>query len=192
MDFSAALLAGGRSSRMGRDKAFLQINGMPLWRRQRQILHELGPSEIFVSGPTQAEWVENGLEIVADAGRDAGPLGALVAVLRRSKNTHSLVLAVDLPNMTTDFLRQVLAMCSDDVGVVPYGNDQFEPLATVYPARCLALAESCLNSGHYSLQQLARRAVTAGLMRTREIAEGEESLFFNLNTQADLAAIAKK
>ena len=192
MDFSAALLAGGRSSRMGRDKAFLKVDGVPLWRRQLQILRELGPSEIFLSGPTQTEWIESGLEIVVDARDDAGPLGGLVAVLRRSRNTRSLVLAVDLPNMTSEFLRQVLAMCSDHGGIVPNRNGRFEPLAAVYPARCLALAESCLNSGDYSLQQFARHAINAGLMRTREIADVEESLFFNLNTQADLAAIAKK
>ena len=50
MDFSAALLAGGRSSRMGRDKAFLEIDGVPLWQRQLQTLRELGPSKSFLAG----------------------------------------------------------------------------------------------------------------------------------------------
>ena len=192
MDFSAALLAGGRSSRMGRDKAFLEIDGIPLWRRQLQTLRELGPSEIFLAGPTQSEWIESGLETVVDAKTDAGPLGGLVAVLRRCKSTRLLVLAVDLPNMTSEFLKQLLAMCSNNGGVVPKRNERFEPLAAVYPARCLALAESCLNAGEYSLQQLMRRATDAGLMTTKEIADAEESLFFNLNTPADLAAIGKK
>ena len=55
MNFSAALLAGGRSSRMGRDKAFLEIDGVPLWQRQLQTLRELGPSETFLAGPMQSE-----------------------------------------------------------------------------------------------------------------------------------------
>jgi molybdenum cofactor guanylyltransferase len=214
MDFSAALLAGGRSSRMGRDKVSLEIDGRPLWRRQLQILRELGPSKIFVARPAfqnckaflrkavpvsasdtdalQEYCTANDIELVADAGSDVGPLGGLVSTLRRCKNSHLLVLAVDLPNMSSQFLGQLLAMCSDHGGVVPNRNDRFEPLAAVYPARSLALAEICLNSGDYSLQQLARRAINAGLMRTRQIADPEESLFFNLNTPADLAALEKK
>ena len=192
MDFSAALFAGGRSSRMGRDKAFLEIDGVALWQRQLQTLHELAPPEIFLAGPTQPEWIETGLEIVADVGIDVGPLGGLVAVLRRCKNTRLLVLAVDLPNMTSELLKQLLAMSSNDVGVVPKRNERFEPLAAVYPARCLALAESCLNAGEYSLQQLARCATSSGVMTAKAIAENEESLFFNLNTPVDLVAIAGK
>jgi molybdopterin-guanine dinucleotide biosynthesis protein A len=192
MDFSAALFAGGRSSRMRRDKAFLEIDGVPLWQRQLQTLRELDPSEIFFSGPMQREWTESGLEIVADAKTDSGPLGGLVAVLRRCKNTRLLVLAVDLPNMTSEFLKQLLAMCSNNGGVVPKRNERFEPLAAIYPARCVALAESCLDAGEYSLQQFARRAASAGLITTKEIAEQEGALFFNLNTPADFAAIRKE
>ncbi len=192
MDFSAALLAGGRSSRMGRDKAFLEIDGIPLWRRQLQTLRELGPSEIFLAGSTQHEWIGSGLETVADAKINAGPLGGLVAVLRRCKSTRLVVLAVDLPNMTSEFLKQLLEMCANNGGVVARRKERFEPLAAVYPAGCLALAESCLDAGEYSLQQLMRHATGAGLMTTKKIADAEESLFFNLNTPADLAAIGKK
>ena len=192
MDFSAALFAGGRSSRMGRDKAFLEIDGVALWQRQLQTLRDLAPSEIFLAGPTQPEWIETGLEIVADVGIDVGPLGGLVAVLRRCKNTRLLVLAVDLPNMTSEFLKQLLTTCPDNGGVIPKRSERFEPLAAVYPVRCLPLAESCLDSGEYSLQQLVRRATGAGLMTTRKIANAELSLFFNLNTLADLAAMGRK
>jgi molybdopterin-guanine dinucleotide biosynthesis protein A len=192
MDFSAALLAGGRSSRMGRDKAFLEIDGVPLWQRQLRTLQELDPSEIFVAGPAQQEWMETGLKIVADAVYDSGPLGGLVALLRRSRTEQLLVLAVDLPNMTSQFLKELLTDCPKTGGIVPKRNKRFEPLAAIYSAGCLVLAESCLNSGNCSLQQLARRAAKAGLVTTREIADAEESLFFNLNTPADFAAIAKK
>src|SRR3984893_9307569 len=111
MDFSAALFVGGRSSRMGRDKAFLEIDSVPLWRRQLQILREVSPLEVFLAGPTQSEWIESGLETVVDAKIDAGPLGGLVAVLRRCKHTRLLVLAVDLPNMTSAFLGHLLSLC---------------------------------------------------------------------------------
>jgi molybdenum cofactor guanylyltransferase len=192
MNFSAALFVGGRSSRMGRDKAFLEIDGIPLWQRQLQTLRELGPSEIFLAGPARHEWVESGLEIISDAAPNAGPLGGLVAVLRRCKNTQLLVLAIDLPNMTAEFFKELLEMCPMNCGVIPERNERFEPLAAIYPTCCLALAESRLKAAEYSLQGLARGAIDAGLMITKKIDDTEESFFFNLNTPADFAAIGKK
>ena len=192
MAFSAALIAGGRSSRMGRDKAFLEIEGVPLWQRQLHVLRELGPSEIFIAGPNHPEWVEHGLEVVADAMADSGPLGGLVAALRRCTNAQLLVLAIDLPNMTSIFLHQLLAVCSEGGGVIPRRHKRFEPLAAVYPKNSLLLAEGCLSCGEYSLQHFARSAVDAGLIVPKEIAAAEGKLFFNLNTAADFAEIEKK
>src|SRR4051812_12491871 len=99
MNFSAALFAGGRSSRMGSDKALLEIDGIPLWQRQLHTLQELHPTEIFLAGPVRPHWIESGLQIVGDVKADAGPLGGLVAVLRRCRATRLLVLAIDLPRM---------------------------------------------------------------------------------------------
>src|SRR2546428_9892635 len=97
MKFSAVLLAGGQSTRMGRDKAGIVLDGIPLWQRQFEILRELRPHEIFISGPPRKEW--SGLEVVADETPDAGPLAGLVASLRRCRSPLLLVLAVDLPRM---------------------------------------------------------------------------------------------
>ena len=211
MKFTAALLAGGRSSRMGRDKAFLEIEGVPLWQRQLQTLRELNPAEIFVAARKHPDWMEADLKFVVDAAPGDSPLAGLVSVLRRCRTSHLLVLAVDLPKMTPDFFRRLLGMCSDNTGVVPKKNSGasfqlanqnkgklktcptlFEPLAAVYPRCCLPLAESFLKSENYSLQRLAERAVREGWMTTREIDESERSLFLNLNTPSDLAAMGRK
>ena len=64
MRCSAVLLAGGRSSRMGQDKAFLEIAGQMLWRRQIETLRALSPEQLMISGPPREAWGE--FEIVAD------------------------------------------------------------------------------------------------------------------------------
>jgi molybdopterin-guanine dinucleotide biosynthesis protein A len=193
MHFSAALLAGGRSSRMGRDKAFIEIDGVPLWQRQLRTLQMLAPSEIFISGPARPEWIDAGLEVISDAKSDAGPLAALVAALRRCTTPRLLVLAVDLPNMTSDFLARLLSSCPTDKGVIPRSNERFEPLVAVYPVTCSSLAESLLEAGcitggtALSLHELAARAVKEELMIEKQISGGDQALFFNLNTPEDLA-----
>src|SRR6266704_1401079 len=138
MRFSAALLAGGKSSRMGRDKAFIEMDGVALWRRQLAILGQLSPDELFISGPPHRDWMDDGLHVVADAEENVGPLAGIVAGLRQCSSELLLVLAIDLPNMTANFYRSLLELSNDGRGAVPR-RQQFEPLAAIYPIGSLTL-----------------------------------------------------
>jgi molybdopterin-guanine dinucleotide biosynthesis protein A len=184
MRCSAVLLAGGKSSRMGYDKALLEVEGEPLWRRQLETLRRLAPEQLMLSGPRREEWSE--CELVADEAEDAGPLAGVAAALARCATPFLVVLAVDLPRMTADFLRSLLALCRDGQGAVPRGPEAFEPLAAVYPASCAALAVAALRSGDFSMQSFVRAGVSAHLLVERTISAIEAPLFTNLNTPADL------
>ncbi|HEY5035848.1 MAG TPA: molybdenum cofactor guanylyltransferase [Chthoniobacterales bacterium] len=180
MRFSAVLLAGGQSTRMGRDKALLEYEGEALWRRQESTLRRLDPEEILISGPPR-----DGRLTIADEFENTGPLGGIATALRRCSAPLLLVLAVDLPRMNTDFLRSLLALSHGD-GVVPRGSEFFEPLAAIYPKACFSVAESALRRGDFSLQNFVRDGMKAELLLPRPLAPDELSLFANLNTPADL------
>lgn len=169
---------------MGRDKAFLEFEGGPLWHRQLATLRQLSPEQLMVSGPRREEWKE--YEIVEDALTDAGPLAGVAAALRKCASPRLVVLAVDLPEMTADFLRSLLQICDDRKGVVPRRSNRFEPLAAVYPINCAALVEAALREGDFSMQRLVRKAHEQDLLLERTISEAETVLFANLNTPADL------
>jgi molybdenum cofactor guanylyltransferase len=181
MRCSAVLLTGGKSTRMGRDKALLEIDSEPLWRRQLETLRALAPEQLMLAGPP----CEDG-ETVADEIPDAGPLGGVAAALRKCRSSHLVVLAVDLPRMTPDFLRSLLALCREGRGAVPGGPEIFEPLAAVYPAACAALASAALRSADFSMQNLVRKALVQQLLVARPILASETPLFVNLNSPADL------
>ncbi|MEP6810225.1 MAG: molybdenum cofactor guanylyltransferase, partial [Chthoniobacterales bacterium] len=119
ISFSALLLAGGQSQRMGRDKAWLEIAGEPLWRRQLTLLESLAPERIFIAAPVHPEWLCPRCEFVADARSGAGPLAGLVAGLRACTSQFLLALAVDLPSMSAIFLRDLLGQCTPGRGVIP-------------------------------------------------------------------------
>ena len=161
--------------------------GAPLWQRQLRILRDLSPDEIFIAGAAREEWLASDCTTIPDAQPDAGPLAGLAAALRRSTTPLLLALAIDLPAMTSDYLRKLLALSSDDRGIIPRGEDRFEPLAAVYPASGLPLAQSCLDSGRYSLQAFAERCIADRLLAAKPIATAENLLFFNLNTPKDLS-----
>ena len=187
--FSAVLLAGGKSTRMGHDKALIPIGGLPLWERQLLLVQQLAPMQTFLSGPPRAHWDAGRYTVVEDAQPDAGPLAGLVAALRACAAPHLLALAVDLPKMTTTYLAELLSCCSGQAGVVPRNGRHFEPVAAVYPKICLPHAEEALATGEHALQDFAARGVADGWLIARDITADEAPLFLNMNTPADLAEV---
>jgi molybdopterin-guanine dinucleotide biosynthesis protein A len=181
MRCSAVLLAGGKSTRMGRDKALIEIDGEPLWRRQLEILRQLSPEQLMISGPAR-----DGCETIADEFEDAGPLAGVAAALRKCSAPLLVVLAIDLPKMTTEFFRSLLALCCNGKGVVPRGPKFFEPLAAVYPAASAELADGALQSGEYAMQDFVRVALNRRLLIAHEISPAEMPLFANANRPDDL------
>ena len=186
--FSAVLLAGGRSTRMGRDKAALEIEGEPLWSRQLAILRATGSSELFISGRPDGPYAESGVPIIEDLTPDTGPLAALEAVLPRIANPHVIVLAIDLPAMRADFLAALVQTpLAKDCSVVPEINGRFEPLAAVYAPSLLPLVIECLHGRDHSMQNLLRKANQSGLVIAHPVRAEERSFFKNLNSPIDLA-----
>jgi molybdopterin-guanine dinucleotide biosynthesis protein A len=137
--FAAVVLAGGRSTRMGTDKAFLEWQGRRLLDRQLDLLRSLEPVQLFVAGRAGVDYTATGARVVCDAIPDLGPLGGLAAALEAATAPFLLVLAVDLPAMTPDFLRGLLVRCRSGVGAVAHTAAGWEPLAAVYPREILPL-----------------------------------------------------
>lgn len=174
---------------MGRDKALIAVNGEPLWRRQLRILRELEPHELFMAAPPRAEWSGEGCILISDALPNAGPLGGLTSALRACSSPLLLTLAIDLPAMSADYLRELLTLCGDNEGIVPRLGDRYEPVAAVYPRAARPFAESSLADRQFSLQQFAAGCVTQRLVRPSEVGADEQAFFLNLNRPEDLLAV---
>ena len=187
--FDAALLAGGRSSRLGRDKAFLDWRGQPLYVTQLRKLASLGPERLWLSTRPEQPFPEvlEGVVRVVDAVPDLGPLGGLQSVLAASEADFLLVLAVDLPRMESDFLARLVA---NGAGAVPRTERGWEPLAALYPrAELLSLVEEFIGAGKRRLQDLLDEAAARGWIRAVPVEGTDSALFANLNTADDLAAL---
>ncbi len=188
--FSAALLAGGRSRRMGRDKRLLVIDWegepVPLWKRQLNVLRQLAPVELLVSGSPDLEYPPDA-KVVPDRIENAGPLAGIVSCLEAAKSELLLVLAVDLPNMNSEYLKTLVQGSALGCGVVPAIAQAVEPVVAVYPVEAATLAITWLEQGERSVQTFARRLEREGLVTIRTIAPAEKALFRNWNSPEDLA-----
>jgi molybdopterin-guanine dinucleotide biosynthesis protein A len=186
-DFTAVLLAGGKSTRMGRDKATLLLDDVPLWQRQLATLHALNPAELLVSGPVDGPWCGSGVQCIPDETPGAGPIGALATILPRMRCGQAVVLAVDLPDMTTAYLARLLDAAAGERGIVPVLDDRFEPLAAIYPRTMHAIAARRLAAGHWAMQEFVREGIAAGLLEGQIVSQADRWLFRNVNVPADLA-----
>ena len=182
------VLAGGRSVRMGHDKASLVLaDGRTLLQRQVEELRSTGVARVFVAvRPGGAldlpgvRWVEDGIE-------QAGPMAGLAAGLQASPPGLVLALAVDMPGVTSVHLRQLLAQATPDEGAVPVIGGQIEPLAGIYPAGLAASANAWLASGQRSVQAWVRSEVAKESLRLWETPPGWATAFRSWNTPADAA-----
>lgn len=195
--FTALLLAGGRSSRMGTDKARLlhPVTGLPLLDHQAALLTFVpGCAELLLSAPAERAYTLSGplsqARVIPDAAPDCGPLAGLVAGLAAATHSRLLVIAVDLPFLTAEFLQTLLDGSNSAVGLVPrHADGTFEPLCAVYPVHSTARAAcaDALAARHYSLQKLLSTACSSGWMRPHPIAAASLPHLANWNTPADLA-----
>ncbi len=186
IECTAVLMAGGRSSRMGRDKAWLEIDGKPLWQHQLEKLRSLASEVIISARPGRFDSVNTGCRIILDEVPDVGPLGGLSAALQAAKYERVLVLAVDMPKMTTAYLVELAKNASNECGVVPVWQGFYQGLAAVYPRRAHGLVTEVLGGSDHSLQHLNRLATEKGAMRAKLVSADEAFLFENWNGPADI------
>jgi len=188
--FAAALLAGGRSTRMKQDKALLHWHGQDLWQAQLHKLQSLGAARVLLSCRSEQSLFvspSEEVQVVHDPeGVDDGPLGAITRCLEQVQ-MPLLVLAVDMPWMTAAFLREQLHEHeSPDKGWFfrsPHGD---EALAGLYVPSMLPLMREALSKTDFKLQHVIEAAVHSDLAATHALGEEQMPFFRNANTPADL------
>ena len=176
MSFAAVLLCGGRSTRMGRDKAFIDWQGRPLWQVQLEKLRQLGPKRVLISCRAEQNIVSDAEMVFDPIDANDGPLGAITRCLELVQ-TPLLVLAVDMPWMTVEFLRdQILS------GGFFRGAHGFEALCAVYEPHMLPTMQKALAERRLALQ----RVIEACQPRVHLLGEEHAPFFRNANTPDEL------
>jgi molybdopterin-guanine dinucleotide biosynthesis protein A len=122
--FSAVLMAGGRSSRMGTDKAFLKWKGLPLWRHATELLKEFSDDVIIASGEKKIPVDGESVRTVKDFYPGCGPLAGLHAALKTAVYSHVLLIPVDMPLFDRQAVEFLLrnSLWSKEVNILADGD----------------------------------------------------------------------
>ena len=182
---SVAVLAGGQSRRMGRDKALLELGGSPLIERVLAAVAPLNAHRMLLAGDP-APFDHLGLPVHADLRADSGPLGGLHTALSLAPSPIVLLLACDLPFVTVDFLRFLLAARGDHQVLVPRDADGLHPLCAVYTRSCLPAVERALDRGDRRMRAF-HDEVDVRVVESQEWRDLDprDILLANLNTPED-------
>lgn len=187
MKFSAVLLAGGASRRMGRDKSTLFWKGSTLLVHQAGILRRTGAHRLLLSARDPQAGMPEGFSLVKDSEAGAGPAAALADAWREADADVLMALAVDLPRMPPDYLRDLaLGAWQQERSVVPVLGGRYEPLAAAWHRSCLI---EFIGAAGRSLQDICATLVKMELITVRDVSDGEAQLFENINTPADYARL---
>ena len=187
--FSGAILTGGRSSRFGSDKALAVVDGRAMVRRVADALADAGAAEVFVVGGDANALTALGLTTVPDRRPGEGPLDGLITALGAAANDLVVVLACDLPFVTSELIGALVgavAIGSCDAGqggpdvALAEASGRVEPLVGCWrTSRCLPVLEQAFASG----QRAVHRAL-AGLSTMTAAASPETVV--NVNRTDDL------
>ena len=175
------VLAGGRSTRMGQDKALLTLGGEPLVKRGVRKLSKVC-AEVAIAGG--AENLMQFGRVIPDESSGCGPLAGIVAALEQSSFEWNLFLAVDAPFVPVSVLKALLFMAAGSPSVCVMARTQgvMQPLCAVYSREALAVLRQELVAGRW---KITRAIEAAGPVKVVDF--DDASWFANLNTPEEFA-----
>ena len=191
-DISGIILAGGKSQRMGEDKAFIRIGGKPIIETITDLFQELFKETLIVTNRKDS-YLYLRVGVYEDISPDQGALGGLYTGLFRSAFLNSFAVACDMPSLNAGVIKY---LCQEAEGydvVVPRTEDGFQPLHALYSKRCLQPIRRVLNDNKtriFDFYPLVRVRV----VEAREFLsiDPEMQSFVNINTPEELNRLKKR
>jgi molybdopterin-guanine dinucleotide biosynthesis protein A len=189
---SIAILAGGRSSRMGTDKSFVRVLGVPMVERVLAQVQGLGAETLLVTN-SPGDYAYLGLPLYTDVIPGAGALGGIYSALHYAAHPHVLVVACDMPFLSRPLLAYLLELAPHFDVVVPRAAEGVEPLHAVYGKACLEPIRQLLDAARYKVIGFYGD-VRVRYVEEAELREYDARLrsFVNVNTPEEAAAAASE
>ncbi|PZC41564.1 MAG: molybdopterin-guanine dinucleotide biosynthesis protein A [Chloroflexi bacterium] len=192
--FSGIILAGGFGTRLGCDKADAQAAGRSLLHWTADALAAATDDIVVVARPGQSLPPPDGMtwRVVTDTRADAGPLAGIEAGLADVQHELAVVVATDMPLLAPALVRAIAHACRDVDVAMPLRDGRPEPLLAAYRRHCQSIVSALLDTGERRprrlLDQARSRRIDAQELRPHD---PDLASFRNVNTPADLAAVAR-
>jgi len=184
LPFTALVLVGGKSLRMGRNKGYLELGGKRVIDWVLECFIGLAGEIIIVGSKEKGSNID--MPYVKDEYPGAGPLAGIHAGLKKAKYGKVFVAAWDMPFITPELVRYLVDQLNDFDAVVPLFREKLQPLCAVYNKRCITYIEDSLKNGNNRVTSFLK-SVRAKYIEEIEIKKiaSPDVVFFNINTPGD-------
>ena len=186
-DFTAIILAGGKSSRMGQNKAFLPLGEDVEIVHLIKVAKQMTDKVIVVTNDFEPfQQLALDITLVRDLRKGMGPLAGIEAGLTATATEHNLCIACDMPFITAGAGLSIMmhAQTSDVDATVPMIDGRRHPLFASYRTTCLPALTSLLDHDQRKIIDLLEQVHTKWLTE-KDIPHMEKDIFFNMNTMED-------
>ena len=180
------ILSGGLNSRIGLNKAFLEISGKKIIERTVLLFNEIFEETIIVTkDPLTYEDLD--VRIITDVQDITGSLVGVYSGLLSSSSDYNFIVACDMPLICEDAARYLINNSNGYDAVVPFCQGRLQPLHAVYSKRCIKPLKDLIDSGHMKITRLFEKVKTRKVEEEelKQIDPGFKS-FININTKEDL------
>lgn len=185
-NISGFILAGGLSTRMGTDKAFLKIAGEPSLGRMINIIRPFCHN-VAVSGMKEDYQVFN-TEMIADLVTGIGPISGIYSSLKFSNSDWNLLISVDVPFLNEELLELLISNKDGFDCVIPKHDSGLEPLVGLYHKNILPVVDEMIKNSDYKLMNLISK-LNACYLDCNFLIKKYPRLFMNLNRPEDFNSI---
>jgi molybdenum cofactor guanylyltransferase len=184
------ILSGGKSSRMGTNKAFLTVDGERLIDRTVRIFRDLF-AEVMIVTNTPLEYIDLNIQVVTDIIRGKGSLGGIYTGLFFSSYDHAFAAPCDMPFLNREFIEYMISHRDNYDIVVPGTAAGVQPLHAIYAKRCVPVIRKLLEADKLKITGFYKgfRTLNVEEMEIRPF-DPEGRIFLNVNTQEDLQRIS--
>lgn len=182
IEFNGFVLAGGKSKRMGADKAFLTYKEKPMLEHMIDFLRP-HCREVIISG-NKPEFLAFNIPVIPDRFENCGPLGGLFSALNYSATEWNLITGVDTPMLENDLIHLMISETNMAQCIIPVHHGGVEPLVAFYHRNCLPVIEEAIFAGEFKLNSLLKKLDTRYVDCNSLIVKFPD-LFFNVNRPED-------
>jgi molybdenum cofactor guanylyltransferase len=179
---AAFVLVGGRSSRMGQDKALLEFQGSTLAARIAECVRGVAGNVTLIGPPDR--YRDLGYTVIADRAANCGPLGGVYTALLASRAEWNLMIACDMPFVTAPLLEELFATAESGAStvdcIVPVtAESALDPLCAVYHRRCARAAQQAIERNIFKMHDFVSS------LRLLKHAVADSAPLANINTPAE-------
>lgn len=189
-DLTAVILAGGQSSRMGFNKAFIEIEGRPIIERSLELLRGLFRDVIVIANDVPA-YERLDVMVAADLIKGAGSLGGIYTAIFHSGSNHTFVTACDMPYLNPGAIERIISSSGGYDAVVPFIGSEYHPMHALYSRRCLKPIRAMIEEGNFRIKDLFSRIDVRRLAVEDFKGLPAAISVTNVNTREDLSRIIK-